>query len=66
LGAYRIPRRPALSSHLINASDLSRVRDLGLTIVFKGNKVYVTGVLVVKVEILAKGIRSPAIFWSDK
>jgi len=45
---------------LINASER------GLTIVFKGNKVYVTGVLVVKMEILAKGIQSPAIFWSDK
>ena len=39
---------------------------LGLTIVFKGNKVYVTAVLVVKVEILAKGIQFPASFWEGQ
>ena len=45
---------------------LIRVRGLGLTIAFRGGQVYVTGLLSVKMEILAKGIQSTAIFRGDK
>ncbi len=57
---------PEIREETLVRLQLTRVRGLGLTIAFRGGQVYVTGLLSVKMEILAKGIRSTAIFWGDK
>ena len=51
---------------LVRFVRLSGVTGLGLTIAFRGGQVYVKRLLRIRMEVLAKGIQSPAIFWGDK